>query len=84
MNQNEVVIKQAKLDSSYVSQHSVRSNGAVIDINGNFIIKEVDGLYKAPPQKNNSFAPDRAKRIKLSQISGVDYPVKHPDAHIPL
>ena len=70
MNGNEVVIKKARLDSPYPSQHvdyvSIKSNGTVLDRYGDFITKKPDGLYKAPPQKNNPLAPDNAKsKIKL-------------------
>jgi hypothetical protein len=85
---NEIVIKQAKLDSKYASQHvdyvSIKSNGAVIDKFGSFIIKESDGLYKLLPQKNNPLIPDRATAVKLPELKGVSKAFQHPDSHIPL
>ena len=85
---SEAVIKKAKPDSEHACQQvdyvSLRSNGQVLAKDGSFITKKPDGLYKANPQKNNPLAPDPNTGVKLPYVEGVNYPDKHPDAHIPL
>ncbi len=86
--QNEVVLKKAKPDSIYPSQHldyvSVKSSGQIVARDGSFIVERGGDLYKELPQKNNPLAPDPKTGVKLPKIEGVGKPKKHPDAHIPL